>query len=160
MIDQTIAHFRITAKLGEGGMGTVYRAEDSKLGRAVALKFLPEAFAADAERMGRFTREAQVLASLNHPNIAGIYSVEEAPREGSDVPLRFLVMELVEGETLQDRIDRGALELSEALQITLQIATVFPFWRWTSRWAASVSAVSPDWEMSTVSVLSVRIGAR
>ena len=123
MIDQTIAHFRITAKLGEGGMGTVYRAEDGKLGRAVALKFLPEAFVADAERMARFTREAQMLASLNHPNIAGIYSVEEAPREGSDVPLRFLVMELVEGETLQDRIDRGPLDLSEALQITLQIAT-------------------------------------
>jgi len=123
MIDQTIAHFRITAKLGEGGMGTVYRAEDSKLGRAVALKFLPEAFVADAERMARFTREAQMLASLNHPNIAGIYSVEEAPGEGSDVPRRFLVMELVEGETLQDRIDRGPLELSEALQITLQIAT-------------------------------------
>ena len=86
MIDQTFAHFRITARLGEGGMGTVYRAEDTKLGREVGLKFLPEAFAADAERKARFTREAQVLASLNHPNIAGIHSVEEVPQAGSDVP--------------------------------------------------------------------------
>src|SRR5437588_11069045 len=83
-----IAHFRITAKLGEGGMGEVYRATDTKLGREVAIKILPEAFAHDAERMARFEREAQVLAALNHPNIAAIYGVEE----------RALVMELVEGE--------------------------------------------------------------
>lgn len=72
----TIAHYRITAKLGEGGMGEVYRATDTKLGRDVAIKILPEAFAQDVERMARFTREAQVLAALNHPNIAAIYGVE------------------------------------------------------------------------------------
>src|SRR5215831_15493844 len=72
-----IAHYRITAKLGEGGMGEVYRATDTKLGRDVAIKVLPENFACDADRMVRFTREAQVLASLNHPNIAHIYGVEE-----------------------------------------------------------------------------------
>src|SRR6266699_2383807 len=91
---QTIAHYRITSKLGEGGMGEVWRATDTKLGREVAIKIIPEAFAQDADRMARFTREAQVLASLNHPNIAAIYGVEE----------RALVMELVEGPTLAERI--------------------------------------------------------
>ena len=109
---QTIAHYRITAKLGEGGMGKVYRATDSKLGREVAIKVLPEAFAQDAERMARFTREAQVLASLNHPNIAAIYGVEE----------RALVMELVEGPTLADRIAQGPIPLEEALPIARQMA--------------------------------------
>jgi len=94
---QTIAHYRITAKLGEGGMGEVWRATDTKLGRDVALKILPEAFARDADRMARFAREAQVLASLNHPNIAAIYGVEE----------RALVLELVEGPTLAERHGPG-----------------------------------------------------
>src|SRR5437773_2178656 len=102
---QTIAHYRITAKLGEGGMGEVYRATDTKLGREVAIKVLPEEFARDAERMARFTREAQVLASLNHPNIAAIYGVED----------RALVMELVEGPTLAERIAAGPIPLDEAL---------------------------------------------
>src|SRR6266536_3067499 len=83
--EQTIAHYRITAKLGEGGMGEVWRATDTKLNREVAIKVLPESFAADPDRLARFTREAQVLASLNHPNIAAIYGVEE----------RALVIELV-----------------------------------------------------------------
>jgi serine/threonine-protein kinase len=122
MIDKILAHFRVTAKLGEGGMGTVYRAQDTKLGRDVALKLLPEAFANDSDRMARFSREAQVLASLNHPNIAGIHSVEEAPHPESGPPVHFLVMELVEGETLQERIARGRLSFEEALKITLQIA--------------------------------------
>src|ERR1041385_2304005 len=99
---ETIAHYRITSKLGQGGMGAVYRATDTKLGRDVAIKILPEAFAGDADRMTRFEREAQVLASLNHPNIAAICGVEE----------RALVMELVEGETL-----RGPMPLEEALPI-------------------------------------------
>jgi serine/threonine-protein kinase len=107
MIGETIAHYRITAKLGEGGMGEVYRATDTKLGREVALKILPEHFAQDANRMARFSREAQVLASLNHPNIGQIYGVEE----------RALVMELVEGETL-----KGPIPVETALQYGKQIA--------------------------------------
>jgi serine/threonine-protein kinase len=108
---QTIAHYRITGKLGEGGMGAVYRATDTKLGREVALKVLPEAFASDPDRLARFTREAQVLASLNHPNIAAIYGVED----------RTLVMELVEGPTLAERIAEGPVPLEEALEIARQI---------------------------------------
>jgi serine/threonine-protein kinase len=107
MSPEAIAHYRITAKLGEGGMGEVYRATDTKLKRDVAIKILPDAFAADTERMARFTREAQVLASLNHPNIAAIYGVED----------RALVMELVEGETLQ-----GPLPVETALGYAKQIA--------------------------------------
>jgi serine/threonine-protein kinase len=112
MSPQTIAHYRITAKLGEGGMGEVWRATDTKLNRDVAIKILPEAFALDPDRMARFTRESQVLASLNHPNIAAIYGVEE----------RALVMELVEGPTLAERIASGPIPLEEALAIAKQIA--------------------------------------
>src|ERR1044071_6631545 len=101
---QSIGHYRITSKLGEGAMGTVYRATDTKLHRDVAIKVLPEQFAADPDRLARFTREAQVWASLNHPNIAAIYGVEE----------RALVMELVEGPTLAERMDQGAIPLDEA----------------------------------------------
>jgi serine/threonine-protein kinase len=106
-LPQTIAHYKITAKLGEGGMGEVWRATDTKLGRDVAIKILPEAFAQDADRMARFTREAQVLAALNHPNIAAIYGVEE----------RSLIMELVEGEPLH-----GPEPLETALSYARQIA--------------------------------------
>jgi serine/threonine-protein kinase len=86
---QTIAHYRIVSRLGEGGMGEVWRATDTKLSREVVIKILPEAFAQDADRLSRFTREAQVLASLNHPNIAAVYGVEE----------RAIVMELVEARS-------------------------------------------------------------
>ncbi len=82
MIGTTLAHFKITGKLGEGGMGEVYRAEDSKLGREVAIKVLPELVAGDAERMARFEREAKLLAALNHPNIGAIYSLESPDRRG------------------------------------------------------------------------------
>ena len=109
---ETIAHYRISSKLGEGAMGEVYRATDSKLGREVAIKLIPEDFAKDSSRMARFTREAQVLASLNHPNIAAIYGVED----------RALIMELVEGQTLSERIKQGAIPLEEALDIARQIA--------------------------------------
>jgi serine/threonine protein kinase len=112
MIGQTIAHYRVTGKLGEGGMGVVYRALDTKLNREVALKVLPDLFANDAEYMGRFQREAQVLAALNHPHIAAIYGVED----------RALVMELVEGETLADRIAQGPISVEEATPIARQIA--------------------------------------
>ena len=91
MINQTIAHYKITSKLGQGGMGEVYRATDTKLGRDVAIKILPEAFAEDRDRIARFKREAKVLATLNHPNIAAIYGIEKTDETHA------LVMELVEG---------------------------------------------------------------
>ena len=94
MIGQTLAHYEILDKLGSGGMGDVYRARDTKLKRDVAIKVLPEAYASNRERMARFEREAQVLASLNHPNIASIYGLEKS--EG----VFALVLELVEGQTL------------------------------------------------------------
>ena len=108
--------YEIVSPLGAGGMGEVYRAKDTKLNRDVAIKVLPDSFALDADRVARFTREAQVLASLNHPNIAAIYGIEES---GST---RALVMELVEGEDLSAHIARGAIALSEALPIARQIA--------------------------------------
>jgi serine/threonine-protein kinase len=116
-LPSSIAHYRITAKLGEGGMGEVYRATDTKLNRDVAIKVIPEAFAADAARMARFAREAQVLASLNHPNIAAIYGVEE----------RALVLELVEGPTLAERIGQGPMPAEEAIPIACQIAEAMEY---------------------------------
>src|SRR5215472_4873535 len=93
--------FEIVAPLGSGGMGEVYQATDSKLRRSVAIKFLPAAFGSDADRLSRFQREAHVLASLNHPNIAHVYGLEEFGE------MHCIVMELVEGETLAERIKRG-----------------------------------------------------
>jgi serine/threonine-protein kinase len=111
-----IGPYEITSPLGEGGMGVVYRAHDTKLGRDVAIKALPDAFANDSDRLQRFQREAQVLASLNHPNIAQIYGLEESDKT------RCIVMELVEGETLQERLKRGPIPVDEALAIAKQIA--------------------------------------
>ena len=108
--------YEIVALIGAGGMGEVYRARDTKLNRDVALKVLPAAFANDAQRMARFQREAQVLASLNHPNIASIYGLEESGG------VRALVMELVEGPTLAERVAQGPIPLDEALPIAKQIA--------------------------------------
>src|SRR5204863_4463351 len=99
--------YEVIAQIGEGGMGQVYRARDTKLNRDVALKILPAAFASDPDRMARFTREAQTLASLNHPNIAHIHGLEESNG------IRALVMELVEGEDLAQRIARGAIPIEE-----------------------------------------------
>ena len=112
----TLGPYRVTAKIGEGGMGEVYRARDTKLDRDVALKVLPQAFTDDPDRLARFEREAKVLASLNHPNIGHIYGLEEA--EGQ----KALVLELVEGLTLADRIAQGPLPVDEALPIAKQIA--------------------------------------
>jgi serine/threonine-protein kinase len=112
-----IAHYQITSKLGEGGMGEVWRATDTKLNRDVAVKILPDAFASDSDRMARFESEAKVLASLNHPNIAAIYGVEECA----------LILELVEGTTLADRIALGAIPLEEALPIARQIAEALEY---------------------------------
>jgi serine/threonine-protein kinase len=113
--------YEVLAQIGVGGMGEVYRARDSKLQRDVAIKVLPEAFAQDTERLARFEREARTLASLNHPNIAAIYGLEESPAEAGHY-VRALVMELVEGPTLADRIAQGAIPVDEALPIAKQIA--------------------------------------
>ena len=117
MIGKTLGHYKITAKLGEGGMGVVYRAHDTNLNREVAVKILPAEMSGDPERAARFAREARTLASLQHANIAAIYGYEEH----EDV--RFLVMELVEGEDLHERLKRGAIPVDEAIDIANQIAT-------------------------------------
>jgi Tol biopolymer transport system component len=131
--------YEVLALIGAGGMGEVYRARDTKLNRDVALKVLPDAFTHDPDRLARFTREAQVLASLNHPNIAAIYGLEEANpsttsttstssgqassgQAGSGQAVQFLVLELVEGETLARRLTTGALEIAEALRVMRQVA--------------------------------------
>ena len=115
-VGSRLGHYDVTALIGEGGMGQVYQATDTKLNRQVALKILPEAFASDPDRLARFQREAQVLASLNHPGIAAIYGLEESD------DTRALVLELVEGPTLADRIAQGPIPVDEALPIAKQIA--------------------------------------
>src|SRR6516164_1395672 len=114
-IGTKLGSVEVLAVIGRGGMGEVYRARDTKLKRDVAIKTLPDEFLHDADRLSRFQREAEVLASLNHPNIAAIYDLQEA--EGS----RFLVMEFVEGETLEERVRRGAIPVEEALNIAKNI---------------------------------------
>ncbi len=146
MIGATLSHFKITAKLGQGGMGEVYRAEDTKLGREVAIKVLPEAVAGEPDHLERFRREAKVLASLNHPNIAAIYSIESAHPQGQLVqdegessraqpqptpaergdspprPIHFLVMELVQGKTLDTLLPATGLSLERFLELASPIA--------------------------------------
>src|SRR6516225_2669356 len=114
-IGTQLGSHEITALLGKGGMGAVYRARDTTLKREVAIKILPDECARDSDRISRFQREAEVLASLNHPNIAGIYDLREA--NGS----QFLVLELVEGETLAERIARNPIALDECLHIAKQV---------------------------------------
>jgi len=111
-----LAHYEILEPIGKGGMGEVYRARDTKLGRDVAIKVLPEEFARDKERLDRFDREARLLAQLNHANIATLYGLEE--HDGQ----KFIVMELVEGETLAERIAKGPLPVDEAIPVFIQIA--------------------------------------
>ena len=111
--------YEIVGPLGAGGMGEVYRARDSRLKREVAIKVLPDAFSRDAERVARFQREAEILASLNHPHIAAIYDLADFGES------RFLVLELVEGETLAERIGRGPIPIEESLVIAKQIAEAF-----------------------------------
>ncbi len=115
MIGKKLAHYEITSQIGKGGMGEVYQAKDTKLGRDVAIKVLPEEFANDPSRVFRFQREAKLLASLNHPNIAAIYGLEESD------DTHFLVMELIPGDTLADRIKRGPIPVEESLKLALQI---------------------------------------
>ncbi|MGB6337927.1 MAG: serine/threonine-protein kinase, partial [Thermoanaerobaculia bacterium] len=116
MIGTTLSHYKILDKLGEGGMGTVYLAEDTSLHRKVALKMLPAEMAADQERLDRFQREARAVATLNHPGIVTIYSVEESDQG------HFITMELVEGENLDDRLGKGGLNLEEFFKVAIPIA--------------------------------------
>ena len=111
-----LGQYEVVESIGAGGMGEVYRARDTKLGRDVAVKVLPEEFARDKERLDRFEREARLLAQLNHANVATLHGLEE--HDGQ----RFLVMELVEGETLAERIARGPLPVDEAIPLFIQIA--------------------------------------
>ena len=118
-----VGPYDILAPLGAGGMGEVYRATDTRLKRQVAVKILPAALAADPDRLARFQREAEVLASLNHPHIAAIYGLEDGPSAGAgQAGVKALVMELVDGPTLADRIAQGPLPIDEALTIARQIA--------------------------------------
>ena len=116
-IGSRVSHYRITSKLGEGGMGEVYGAEDERLKREVAIKVLPESLSKDPERVTRLEREAQTLARIEHTNIAAIYGLEQG-EDGT----RYLVMQLAEGRTLAERIDEGLVPIEAAMRIAAQIA--------------------------------------
>jgi serine/threonine protein kinase len=125
MIGRVLGPYQIVAKVGEGGMGEVYRARDTRLGRDVAIKILPASFAADPDRRARFEREAQAVATLSHPNVIAIFDTgahETTP--GSGETQLFIVMELLAGQTLRERIDDGPLPVRKAVDIAVQIAFV------------------------------------
>ena len=120
---QQLLHYRLIEKIGEGGMGVVWKAVDTTLDRRVAIKILPDSFAEDAERLARFEREAKLLASLNHPNIATIHGLQQHPSTSSGRgAMRFLVMELVDGLDLAQRLSTGAMPMEDALPVAAQLA--------------------------------------
>ncbi len=116
MIGETVSHYRILAKLGEGGMGVVYRAEDTRLGREVALKFLPPEWSRDTDAMARFVREAKAAAALSHPNICTVFEIDDVDGR------MFIAMALIDGESLADRVDRGPLKVKDSVDIAIQVA--------------------------------------
>ncbi len=123
MIGETISHYKILSRLGAGGMGVVYEAEDTRLGRQVAIKFLPDEANTDAEANQRFQREARVISSLNHPYICTLYDIgSHQPATGAQAAQQFMVMELLDGQPLKDRIARGALPVDEVLELGAQLA--------------------------------------
>src|SRR6202165_1699687 len=117
LLNQTISQYKVLSLLGEGGMGEVYRARDTKLGRDVAIKVLPAAFSADAERLRRFEQEAQAAGALNHPNILVIFHI--GTHEGAP----YIVSELLEGEELRDRLNQGQLPLRKVIDYAQQIVS-------------------------------------
>src|SRR5262249_59631273 len=145
MVGSTIGTYRVVAKLGQGGMGEVYRARDSALNRDVAIKIRPATPGDDADRVARFQREAQVLASLNHPNIAQIYGLVSVPGAAGSGDSIAIVMELVEGDTLADIIASRPLTLAEALKYARQIADALDA-------AHGIGIVHRDLQPSNISV--------
>src|SRR5262245_42727570 len=123
LIGRQLGAYRVVSLLGKGGMGEVYFARDTRLGRGVALKVLPAEHASDPDRLGRFKREARVLGALNHPNVASIYGFEELSSDASSPgePVKALVLELVEGPTLAERLGDGPFSIDEALRVAGQI---------------------------------------
>ncbi len=119
---QTISHYRILERLGGGGMGVVYSAEDTRLGRLVALKFLPESLSKDAQAIERFQREARAASALNHPNIATLHDIDCAVSSGGEAPVHFIAMELLEGQTLKHKIGGKPLDIGNLLELTIQVA--------------------------------------
>src|SRR5262245_51627095 len=120
--DTSLGPYRLLGLLGAGGMGSVYKARDTRLDRVVAIKVLPERFADDPGRRERFEREARAVAALNHPHICQLYDVGEAAGQALETPLRFLVMEYLEGQSLEDRLLAGPLPVPEALRIAIDLA--------------------------------------
>ena len=121
MIGTSLGPYKIIEQLGAGGMGEVYLGEDTRLGRKVAIKVLPEEYASDPERLARFEQEARAAAALNHPHIAAVFDVGAETTEGSDVPTHFIVQEYLQGQSLRERLEKRAQPLDKALDLATEV---------------------------------------